>query len=198
MHVPVDDDTDVTLGRYLCNQCHRQVPLTGWSCGCLQVMTTQPSFRHSVPDDMNVLISSMHGLMRAKKAVEVFTVVHSKTYCYQAVQFPPSTAMLAWGQKSTTWWDSFWSACAIYRVWKDPSTRSLTSCGKIASVTKSDLKQASIPSMSALCSQRRLRWLGHVNGRIPRDILYGELAKESGPLAKLKYSDVCTRWHEVH
>ena len=42
------------------------------------------------------------------------------------------------------------------------------------------LSHAGLPSMYSLLRQRRLRWLGHVrrmkDGRIPKDILYGELA----------------------
>ena len=42
------------------------------------------------------------------------------------------------------------------------------------------LQQAGIPSLYAILMQRRLRWLGHVRrmeeGRIPQDMLYGELS----------------------
>ena len=42
------------------------------------------------------------------------------------------------------------------------------------------LARAGLPSMLTLLRQRRLRWLGHVrrmeDGRIPKDILYGQLA----------------------
>ena len=42
------------------------------------------------------------------------------------------------------------------------------------------LSRANLSSMFTLLRQRRLRWLGHVHrmkdGRIPKDILYGELA----------------------
>ena len=61
------------------------------------------------------------------------------------------------------------------------------------------LEQANIPSMYALLSQRRLRWLGHTcrmkDGRIPKDILYGEMATGSRAIGRplLRYSDVCRR-----
>ena len=46
------------------------------------------------------------------------------------------------------------------------------------------LERANLPSMYSLLRQRLLQWLGHVcrmeEGRIPKDILYGELAKENG------------------
>ena len=59
------------------------------------------------------------------------------------------------------------------------------------------LAKASLPSMFTLLRQRRLRWLGHVrrmeDGRIPKDILYGQLAsgKRRTGRPKLRYSDVC-------
>ena len=41
------------------------------------------------------------------------------------------------------------------------------------------LEKAGIPCLYTLLKQRRMRWLGHVtrmkDGRIPRDLLYGEL-----------------------
>ena len=53
--------------------------------------------------------------------------------------------------------------------------------------------------MYTLVTQRILRWLGHVSRmedvRIPRDILYGELAlgrRTTGRL-HLRYKDVCIR-----
>ena len=53
--------------------------------------------------------------------------------------------------------------------------------------------------MFALLSQRRLRWLGHVthvqDGRILKDILYGELTCLSRPAGRpmLRFQDVCKR-----
>ena len=47
--------------------------------------------------------------------------------------------------------------------------------------------------------QRRLRWLGHIRrmnyGRIPRDLLYGELSagKRNIGRPQLRYRDVCKR-----
>ena len=47
-------------------------------------------------------------------------------------------------------------------------------------VTNTEVYLGGLPSIFSLLRQRTLRWLGHVNrkrdGRIPRDILYGELA----------------------
>ena len=61
------------------------------------------------------------------------------------------------------------------------------------------LEQAGSLSMHLLLSQRRLRWIGHVrrmkDGRIPRDVLYGELAvghrRTGRPM--LRFKDVCKR-----
>ena len=53
--------------------------------------------------------------------------------------------------------------------------------------------------MHTLLRQRRLRWLGHVRrmegGRIPKDILYGELAlgRITTGRPHLRYTDVCVR-----
>lgn len=61
------------------------------------------------------------------------------------------------------------------------------------------LDRAKLPSMFTLLSQRRLRWLGHVHrmkdGRIPKDMFYGELAAGSRPKGRptLRYKDVCKR-----
>ena len=61
------------------------------------------------------------------------------------------------------------------------------------------IKRAGLPTMYTLLRQRRLRWLGHVrrmeDGRIPKDILYGELAsgKRSVGRPQLRYKDVCKR-----
>ena len=54
-------------------------------------------------------------------------------------------------------------------------------------------------SMYTLLSQRRLRWLGHVhrmaNGRIPKDMLYGELVTGTRTVSRpyLRYRDTCKR-----
>jgi hypothetical protein len=61
------------------------------------------------------------------------------------------------------------------------------------------LERAQIPSMFTLLKQRRMRWLGHVtrmdDGRIPKDLLYGELAEGKRPRGRplLRYKDVCKR-----
>ena len=67
-------------------------------------------------------------------------------------------------------------------------------------VTNADvLSRAGLPTMYTLLRQRRLRWLGHLrrmeDGRIPKDILYGELAlgrRTTSP--HLRYKDVCVRY----
>ena len=53
--------------------------------------------------------------------------------------------------------------------------------------------------MFSILAKRRLRWLGHVarseDGRIPKDMLYGELATGSRPtgIPTLRYKAVCKR-----
>ena len=58
------------------------------------------------------------------------------------------------------------------------------------------LAKAGPLSMYALLTKRCLRWLGHVtDGRLPKDILYGELATGSRPTGRptLRYKDVLKR-----
>ena len=64
--------------------------------------------------------------------------------------------------------------CRILQItWQDKATNN------------SVLKRAGIPSMNTLLKQRRMHWLGHVvrmdDGRISKDILYGELARDKHP-----------------
>ena len=61
------------------------------------------------------------------------------------------------------------------------------------------LERANTHSLHATLSEKRLRWLGHVRrmdaGRIPRDLLYGELAEGQRKTGrpKLRYKDVFKR-----
>ena len=61
------------------------------------------------------------------------------------------------------------------------------------------LERAGIPSIYTLLRQRRLRWIGHVHrmdeGRIPKQLLYGELAQGKRPVGrpKLRFKDVVKR-----
>ena len=67
-------------------------------------------------------------------------------------------------------------------------------------VTNADvLSRGSLPTIYTLLRQRRLRWLGHVrrmeDGRIPKYILYGELAlgRRTTGRPHLRFKDVCVR-----
>ncbi len=59
------------------------------------------------------------------------------------------------------------------------------------------LDQAKTFNMHALLSQRCKRWLDHVcrmqDGRIPKDIMYGELASGTRPTGRpaFRYKDIC-------
>ena len=61
------------------------------------------------------------------------------------------------------------------------------------------LERAGCTSMFTLLKQRRMRWLGHVvrmdDGRIPKDLLYGELVQGKRPTGRpqLRFKDVCKR-----
>ena len=64
---------------------------------------------------------------------------------------------------------------------------------------KEVLARAETTNIFAMLTKRRLRWLGHVtrmdDGRIPKDILYGELATGTRPTGRptLRYKDVVKR-----
>ena len=67
-------------------------------------------------------------------------------------------------------------------------------------VTNADvLSLSGLPSMYTLLRQRRRQWLRHVrrmeDGRIPKDILYGDLALRSRTTGRphQRYKDVCVR-----
>ena len=67
-------------------------------------------------------------------------------------------------------------------------------------VTNADvLSRAGLPTMYTMLRQRRLPWLGYVrrmeDGRIPKDILYGEqaLGRRTTGRPHLRYKDVCVR-----
>ena len=76
----------------------------------------------------------------------------------------------------------------ILRIrWQDKVTNSIV------------LERADICSVYGLLTQRRMRWLGHVSrmpdGRIPKDVLYGELATGGRSVGRpfLRFKDVCKR-----
>ena len=61
------------------------------------------------------------------------------------------------------------------------------------------LEKAGSLSMHLMLCKRRLRWLGHVHrmedGRIPKDLLHGELATGCRPIGRpaLRFKDICKR-----
>ena len=61
------------------------------------------------------------------------------------------------------------------------------------------LEKCGMQTIFYMISERRLRWLGHVSrmsdGRIPKDILYGELAEGTRARGRpnLRFKDVCKR-----
>ena len=77
--------------------------------------------------------------------------------------------------------------CILGITWKDKVTNKVV------------LEKAGIPSLYTLLKQRRMRWLGHVtrmkDDRIPKDLLYGELATGKRPTGRpqLRFKDVCKR-----
>ena len=75
----------------------------------------------------------------------------------------------------------------LHITWKDYKTN-----GEI-------LSKAKMTSIFTILSKHRLRWIGHVrrmpDGRIPKDILYGQLSigERARGRPKLRYTDVCKR-----
>ena len=61
------------------------------------------------------------------------------------------------------------------------------------------LERAGTRSMQCILKQKRLHWLGHIcrmeDGRIPKDLLFGELATGARPTGRpsLRFKDVCKR-----
>ena len=61
------------------------------------------------------------------------------------------------------------------------------------------LERAGARSMGCILKQKRLRWLGHIcrmeDGRIPKDLLFGELASGARPTGRpsLRFKDICKR-----
>ena len=61
------------------------------------------------------------------------------------------------------------------------------------------LRRTSLTTLPTILKRRRLRWLGHVSrmedGRIPKDLLYGELASGSCSVGRplLRFKDVAKR-----
>ena len=68
-----------------------------------------------------------------------------------------------------------------------------------SSTNSSVLAKVGIPSLFAMLTARRLRWLGHVtrmdNSRIPKNLLFSELASGTRPIGRpaLRFKDVCKR-----
>ena len=77
--------------------------------------------------------------------------------------------------------------CILGITWQDRVTNKVV------------LEKAGIPSLYTLLKQRRMWWLGHVtrmeDGRIQKDLLYGELATGKRPTGwpQLCFKDVCKR-----
>ena len=77
--------------------------------------------------------------------------------------------------------------CNLSLSWEDRITNSAV------------LERAGILSVYTLLRQRRLQWIGHVHrmdeGRIPKQLLYGELVQGKRPVGrpKLRFKDVVKR-----
>ena len=80
---------------------------------------------------------------------------------------------------------------AIESIYGKPfGSKLVIQTGKKEKILSTVLQRAGIPTMFSLLEQRRMRWLGHVcrmtDGRIPKDLLYGELATGKRPTGSPK------------
>ena len=77
--------------------------------------------------------------------------------------------------------------CILGITWQDKVTNNAV------------LEKAGIPSLYTLLKQRHMRWLRHVarmeDGRIPKDLVYGELATGKRPTGRphLRFKEICKR-----
>ena len=154
------------------------------------------SSNFSLDTELNMRIGKASAAMtRLTKRVWENTVLNikTKTQVYQACVL----STLLYSSESWTLYTrqerrlSTFHLCCLRRIlgitWQDhiPNTEVLVRAGSL--------------SMYALLTKRRLRWLGHVthmhDGRLPKDILYGELATGSRPTGRptLRYKDVLKR-----
>ena len=150
----------------------------------------------SLDTELNMRIGKASAAMaRLIKRVRENTMltIKTKTQVYQACVL----STLLYGSESWTLYTqqerrlNTFHMCCLRRIlgisWQDhiPNTEVLARTGSL--------------SMYALLTKRRLRWLGHVtrmhDGRLPKDILYGELATGSRPTGRptLRYKDVLKR-----
>ena len=97
-------------------------------------------------------------------------------------------------------WTTYAGQESRFNTFHQRSIRRILGIAWLDKVTNADvLSCACLPSMYTLLRQRRLRWLGHVScmddGRIPKYILYGELAlgRRTTGHPHLRYKDVCVR-----
>ena len=97
-------------------------------------------------------------------------------------------------------WTTYAGQESRFNIFHLRSIRRILGISWLDIVTKADvLSRAGLPSMYTLLRQRRVRWLGHVcrmdDGRIPKYILYGELAlgRRTTGHPHLRYKDVCVR-----
>ena len=97
-------------------------------------------------------------------------------------------------------WTTYGGKESRFNTFHLRSIRRIPGMSWLDKVTNADvLSCVGLPSMYTLLRQRRLRWLGHVrrtdDGRIPKYILYGELALGRRTIGHphLRYKDVCVR-----
>lgn len=143
--------------------------------------------------------------MRIGKAATTFAGLTERVWSNKKLSIKTKCAVYSACILSTLLYGS--EAWATYsRQEKKLNTFHMRCLRRILSVTWQDkvtnneiLQRSHLPSMFTLLRQRRLRWLGHVrrmeDGRIPKDLLYGDLANGSRPRGrpKLRFRDVVKR-----
>ena len=133
----------------------------------------------------------------ARRTARVWTSPKLSLKINMAVYIACVISPLLYGRET---WTTYAGQESRFNTFHLRSIRRILGISWLDKVTNADvLSRAGLPSMYTLLRQRRPRWLGHVrrmeDGRIPKDILYGELAlgRRTTGRPHLRYKDVCVR-----
>ena len=140
---------------------------------------------------------STRGLGRQLRTARVWTSPKLSVKTNMAVYIACVISTLLYGRET---WTTYARQESRFNTFHLRSIGSILGISWLDKVTNADvLYSAVLPSMYTLLRQRRLRWLGHVrrmdDGRIPKYILYGELAlgRRTTGHPHHRYKDICVR-----